>query len=256
MPCHGANITQRHCSAGGSVGWTVEYQGESEFERGRARVHVNAVIRLFRSVLVTACVVSLAAGAHVAGGGVLPHFALVVALAALILIPVTLLAGRQLTLPVLNGVLAGGQLMMHTAFEMFSANTSCMPTADSATAALTAHSGMGVNHAMSLSACPPVGSGHLGLHLIDAGMTPGMIVTHVLATALTVLLLVRGESAFWRLLAWLRPLIGLPPLVPVVRWPEVPGYQSDMPVPLAWRNLSADPQRGPPAFRCVEAAPN
>jgi hypothetical protein len=204
--------------------------------------------------------VSLAAGAHVAGGGVLPDLALVAALTVLTLVPVTLVAGRRLSLPVFGGVLAGGQLVLHGAFEMFSASGSCAPATGSATGSAMAsdmgHSGAGMNHAVTLSQCLPAGSGQMLPHMIDAGVTPGMVMTHLLATVVTALMLAKGENAFWQLLAWLRPLTRLPETAPVTRWPEVPGYQDNVPAPPAWRNLSADPQRGPPALLCVEAAPS
>jgi hypothetical protein len=220
-------------------------------------MRVDAAVRLFRSVLVTACVVSLAAGAHVAGGGVLPDLALVAALTVLTLVPVTLVSGRRLSLPVFGGVLAGGQLLLHGAFEMFSGSASCAPAIGSTTGSAIAsgHAGAGMNHAVNLSQCLPAGTGQMVPHMIDAGVTPGMVMTHLLATAVTALMLARGEDAFWQLLAWLRPLIRLPETTPVTGWPEVPGYQDNVPAPPAWRNLSADPQRGPPALRYLEAAP-
>jgi hypothetical protein len=217
-------------------------------------MRVAAAVRLFRSLLVTACVVSLAAGAHVIGGGALPDPALVAVLAALSLIPVTLLAGRRLSAPVIGSVLAGGQLVLHGAFEMFSISMSCAPATGSTMGSASAHAGAGMTHAANLPHCLPAGSGQILPHMIDAGVTPGMFAAHILATTATVILLVKGEVAFWQLLAWLRPLTRLPDAVPVLRWPEVPSYQDDVPAPLVWRNLSADPRRGPPTSRLVEAA--
>lgn len=218
---------------------------------GGALVQVDAFVRLFRSVLVTACVVSLGAGAHVTGGGSLPHPALLAALTVLALVPVTLLAGRRLSLPVIGGVLAGGQFVLHSAFEMFSAGASCAPVSGSA----WAHVHAGMDHAARLSSCLPAGSSPMIPHMLDAGASLGMVVAHVLATTATALLLARGEGAFWHVVAWLRPLAVLPTVVPVTGWPQAPGFEDDIWVPAAWRTVNADPQRGPPARLFIEAAP-
>lgn len=205
-------------------------------------MQVGPAARLFRSVLVSMCMMSLAAGAHVVGGGSLPPAILVVALAVFALVPVTLLAGRRLSLPVLTGLLFAGQILLHSAFEMFSNAASCLGG--------TGH-GAGFNHASTTAHCVPEGSGQILPHMIDAGASPLMLAAHLGAAGVILWMLARGEDAFWALIAWLRPLVRLPQLIPVVQWPQVEPYREDIRVPPSRRNEPVDGWRGPPGAMVV-----
>ena len=83
-------------------------------------------LRFGRSAVVAAAVLCLAAAAHTAAGGTLPHPAVVLALAALTWLPVMILAGRRLAPATILAVLAGGQVALHQAFELFG-TVQCAP---------------------------------------------------------------------------------------------------------------------------------
>lgn len=153
-----------------------------------------------RAAAVTALVTGIPAAAHVAAGGQLPTTGLMVLLAALIMAPVTALSRRRLSLPMLSGILGAGQVFLHAAF-----NALAQPETRCAPAEATGHShrqGLAVPDCMT--AIPPAltettASGHWA-----------MSAAHLVATALTVLILARAEAALWQLRDWLRPLIQPP----------------------------------------------
>ncbi len=58
-------------------------------------MQITAPARFLRSSIVAACVMSLAVGAHVIGGGYLPAWPLLLGLASFALVPVTFFAGRS-----------------------------------------------------------------------------------------------------------------------------------------------------------------
>lgn len=202
-------------------------------------MQVTAPARFVRSVIVTSCMMSLALGAHAAGRGSLPAWPLLVGLALLALMPVAFLAGRRLSLPVLSGLLVGGQVLLHHAFEMLSSPASCAPQG--------VHNA-GADHAAAVAQCSPVESapGHLVPHLVDSGAAPVMVIGHLLAVIAMVWVLSRGEDAFWSLLAWLHPLIELPVMAPVVGRPQLAEYAERPVAPPARRNVPSDVRRGPP----------
>lgn len=210
-------------------------------------MQVTASVRLIRSIIVTSCMMSLALGAHVTGEGSLPAWPLLAGLAVFALVPVAFLAGRRLSLPVLGGLLVGGQVLLHHAFEMLAGPASCAPQGTH---------GAGVDHAAFVTQCSPVGSAseHLVPHLIDSGAAPVMVIGHLLAVVVMVWVLSRGEDTFWSLLAWLRPLIGLPVTVPVTGRPKLPEYAERPVAPPARRNLPADVRRGPPGLMLWKVA--
>ena len=202
-------------------------------------MQVTASVRLVRSVIVTSCMMSLALGAHVTGRGSLPAWPLLVGLALFALMPVAFLAGRRLSLPVLSGLLVGGQVLLHHAFEMLSGPASCAPQG--------VH-GAGADHAAAMMQCSLVEStsGHLVPHLVDSGAAPVMVIGHLLAVVVMVWVLSRGENAFWSVLAWLRPLIGPPITAPVIGRPQLAEYAERPVAPPARRNVPRDVRRGPP----------
>lgn len=202
-------------------------------------MQVTASARLVRSVIVTSCMMSLALGAHVVGGGFLPAVPLLVGVALFILVPVAFLAGCRLSLPVLSGLLLSAQLLLHHIFEMLSGPAACAPQGGS---------GAGVHHAAVVAQCPPASpaGGHLVPHLIDVSAAPVMVIGHLLAVVVMIWVLSRGEDAFWSLLAWLRPLVELPVPVRVLGYPQLPEYAACPIAPPARRNVPPDARRGPP----------
>ena len=202
-------------------------------------MQVTAPARLVRSIIVTSCMMSLALGAHVMGGSSLPAWPLLVGLAMFALMPVAFLAGRQLSLPVLSSLLVGGQVLLHHIFEMLSSPATCTPQR---------MNGAGADHAALGTQCPPIGtaSEHLVPHLVDSGAAPIMVIGHLLAVVVMVWILSRGEDAFWSLMAWLRPLIGLSSPILVTGRLQLPEYAERPVAPPARRNVPADVRRGPP----------
>ncbi|NKX56417.1 hypothetical protein [Arthrobacter mobilis] len=193
--------------------------------------------RLLRSAAVAAAALSLSAAAHVAGGGTLPEPGILAALAALILLPATVLAGRKLGPASLAGMLGAGQLALHEAFAALGVSGHCMPEGPAA----AIHAGHTFPGAVASLDCAAAGS------VAHAAGGPDMAAAHVLATVLTGLMLLKGEDALWALAAWLRPLaalpaaVVLPPAVRPARPPEAPLLVR----PLFHYRL--DPLRGPPA---------
>lgn len=73
-----------------------------------------------RASVLTDLVTGLAAAAHQSAGGHLPPAALMPLLAALVMVSVTVLSRRRLSISVLAGILAGGQGLLHVAFNALS----------------------------------------------------------------------------------------------------------------------------------------
>ncbi|NKX50911.1 hypothetical protein HER39_10100, partial [Arthrobacter deserti] len=162
-------------------------------------MQANPLWRLLRPAAVSSAVLSLSAGAHVAGGGTLPAPGILAALAALVMLPATVLAGRRLGLASLAGLLGGGQLVLHEAFTALGVSVRCVPRG----AAGTLHAWHTFPGDVSALDCPAAGLGH---STGGAAMT----VAHILATVLAGLMLLKGEQALWALRSWLHPLVCLP----------------------------------------------
>lgn len=214
---------------------------------GRGGVtRTGAPLRLLRSAVVTFCMMSLAVGAHVVGGGILPSTPVLISLASLALMPVAFLARRRLSFPILIGLIAGGQVLLHHSFEMLSKSPSCAPNAVHAGG--TGHAGAAAQCATSTaptSAGMP--SGHFLPHFIDSGAAPLMVMGHLVAVVVMIALLARGESAIFLLMTWLRPLITVADPVPAVIDPILASYSERPIAPPARRPLPVDARRGPPS---------
>jgi len=170
----------------------------------------HASFRLFRSGLIGSIILGLAAGGHLAGGGQLPTPAILAALCAVTMVPVAALTRFKLSLPVLTGLIGGGQAWLHWAFEAMSAET---PAAVSP-ALLSGHAGHtpeSLNHEALLMAAPAHASAPDGL----------MFAAHAVATLATALLLAHGERVLGVLADWLGPLFwdAEPPVVVPARAP-------------------------------------
>ncbi|WP_051629055.1 hypothetical protein [Arthrobacter sp. UNC362MFTsu5.1] len=195
-------------------------------------------LRLVRCLLVTGTVVGLAAGAHVLGGGALPAPEIVAALTCLVLASVMQVTGRDLSLGRIAAVLGGSQILLHEAFTVLSTGSACQAAASPA-----AHQG---DHGSALCLSPALaGSAHTVGH---DGAGVAMMLAHLLAVAVSALLISRAEAALVQVMAWLRPLMHAPcpVIVGVYRKPRLrPG--PDPVAPLS-RNLAAVGVRGPPGM--------
>lgn len=189
--------------------------------------------RTLRGVVAAVVSTLVAATAHTLAGGGAPPWWLVAVVAVLASPAAVWLVGRRLRVRGTTAAVVMAQLGLHAAFA---AVGTAGPTSS---ASATTH---GAHHtaAASLPPAPGALTGHLHL---DAGM----IAAHVLAAALTVLLLLRGESAVRALARGLRRLLArrLPVLtVPVIRRVAVLRRTTTArPV-----FLSALSRRGPPAL--------
>lgn len=198
----------------------------------------RAPFRLLRTAAVAASVTSLAAGAHLLGGGRLPPTPVLAACTALVVLAVVILTRWKLQAPVLGAVLTGGQVLLHSLFSALS------PAAVQASALPHAmpeghqHPGLGA------VAAAPVGQ-DIHLHL-PWDVAPGMLTAHLAATLATAVLLAKGETALWALAAWLRPVLFLSPVTFVhLTAAPVPARRE---TPVARRAVPrAHPRRGPPA---------
>lgn len=198
------------------------------------------VLRLVRPLLVTGTVWMLAAGAHVLGGGTLPAAEISTALIALVLMVVMFVLGRRLSMGRIAAVLGIGQVLLHQALSLLSAETAC------GTSLPGSH-----HHAVQAGAC--LTQVPEPLPQADAGLA--MSLAHLLAAAVTAALLSRAEAALWRLVAWFRPLTqALKPVT--IFWGGLPRVgPGSRPVPSPWRNHRANGIRGPPAHSVPLAWP-
>ena len=189
-----------------------------------------------RASAMATAMLTLAAGAHLAGGGALPAPTVMLAVLALTALGSTTATRLRLGLPAVAALLASGQLALH---EVFTAAS--IPAAAAGSGATAPHA----SHSSAAAALPPMLDHIYG---VEATSGPLMLAAHVFATLGTALLFAKGEDALWALAAWLRPLVALPrpaaydggaaPLVPFA--PSA--------VPLRpWRNLRQDSRRGPPS---------
>ena len=192
----------------------------------------RASYRLLRTGLITSTIVGLAAGGHVAGGGSLPQPAILLALCALTVLPVSVLTKFRLSFPVLTGLLGAGQAWLHWAFNAFSTS---VPAGSPVASGHAQHSAMLPVGAFGSAASAPAGDWQ-------------MLAAHAVATVVTAFVLARGEQALWALAAWLRPLVQLPAPFAIIP-ARVPGPCTApivLPRDQLVRRMPA--RRGPPAM--------
>lgn len=182
-----------------------------------------------------AATLTLATGAHLAGGGVLPAPAVMLAVLALTALGSATATRLRLGYPAVMALLGAGQLALHEAFAAFS-----IPAAGSSGA--TALHG---SHLAGAAALPPALDHIYGA---EATSAPLMLAAHALATLGCALLLAKGEDALWALAAWLRPLMALPRPAACDHGAAPLVSSAPFAVPLCpWRNLRQDSRRGPPS---------
>ncbi|MCO4254865.1 hypothetical protein [Pseudarthrobacter cellobiosi] len=198
--------------------------------------HARPPFHFLRAASLSTGVLTLAAGAHAAGGGDLPAPGILLAVLALTVLAATTATRLRLNFPAMLGVLGAGQFILHEAFTAFSSAGAAMSTAAS-----------GLHNTHFAGAAAPViaATGHVQ----DSGSAGIlMLLTHALATGACALLLAKGEAALWAVAAWLRPLVRLPEAVtPDAGTPRaVPGPPAVLPL-RPWRNLRQHSRRGPPS---------
>lgn len=194
---------------------------------------------LLRASALATGILTLAAGAHVAGGGQLPAPGILLAILALTGLASTAATRLKLSFPAMAGLMGGGQLALHELFATFS-----VPSEPSVPVAAYA------GHQHGVPALPPellAMAGHVG-GPADPSSGSLMLAAHALATLGCALLLAKGEAALWALAGWLRPLAGLPVPLAFNDAGPVPAALPPTAAPLRpWRNLRQDSRRGPPS---------
>jgi hypothetical protein len=191
---------------------------------------------LLRSSAVATVILTLAAGAHLAGGGGLPATVILLAVLALTGLASTAATRLQLGFPAMAALLAGGQLALHGLF-----------TASGPSAAGWAPNGA-APHAGHLPGAEIITQATAHLGGTEAASGPLMLAAHALATLGCAVLLAKGEAALWALAAWLRPLSALPHAVAPDAAPPPLAVFPTAATPLRpWRNLRQDSRRGPPS---------
>jgi hypothetical protein len=184
---------------------------------------------------VSTVILTLGAGAHLAGGGGLPAPVILLAVLALTALASTAATRLQLGLPAMAALLAGGQLALHGLFTAFAPSA-----AGPAPTGAAPHAG----HLPGADILAPAAA-HLG-GTEAAG--PPMLAAHALATLGCAVLLAKGEAALWALAAWLRPLSALPHAVaPDAVPPPLAAFPTAAAPLRPWRNLRQDSRRGPPS---------
>ena len=181
---------------------------------------MTAPFRLPRAIAFTAAMLTLAAGAHLLAGGILPPPVILAGIVALVLAPVTILSKTKINAPAMTGLLASSQMLLHWAFDALSVSATFTP-ADGA-------------H----------GHGALPASSMAAALAPGH---DAVATALV---LARGEAAVWALAAWLRPLVRILAAVAIPEWPHISAPAAVV-IAFRWRNLRLPALRGPPSFHAA-----
>ncbi|GAA3644527.1 hypothetical protein GCM10022224_003860 [Nonomuraea antimicrobica] len=169
-------------------------------------------LRLARAAAFSAVCVTLAALAHVLGGGAAPApLAAGLGLAAVCVLGLAL-CGRERSAGTINLALVAAQLGLH---ELFAGEGAAYVSVHG-----HAQGGLAVN--------------------------AGMLLTHVTATVITGLWLARGEAALWSVLRRLgRRLVLLTPAAVPVLWPCVPIVRTRV-VPLQPGVRLCVARRGPP----------
>jgi len=197
-----------------------------------------------RTALVASLVLCLAAGAHVAGGGQLPHPLLLALTGALVLAGTSVLGGRQLRRRTLLPVLGLGQVALHSVFTALA-----LPSTGAARLSVEA-AGTGVHGSHAHDLLLPLGSGPSAVDAAVETTSAGMVVAHVLATVVTALAAVSADRAWAGAVARLtRAFPALLVLVAGVVAGPAPRARRTPPVRIALPRavvLSARPRRGPP----------
>jgi hypothetical protein len=196
--------------------------------------HARAPFHFLRAASLATGALTLAAGAHVLGGGELPAPEILLAVLTFSVLAATTATRLKLNFTAMIALLGAGQLALHEVFTVFS------------TPVVASHP-VAETHHLSAAAFPALDAA-AHVHVLASPTNILMLATHALATAACALLLAKGESALWALAAWLKPLVRLPEAVtPDAGTPRaVPRTPAVLPH-RPWRNLRQDSRRGPPS---------
>lgn len=155
--------------------------------------------REVRAAVLSAVVVVVSLLAHLSGGGDRPPATVLVAVWALLAVLLSRLTQRELGLPLVLGLLTGGQLLVHLAWGEATAATT--PTVTTAAHHMAASSGSRQHPPNGIE--PPtsaavVGAGNPITPMDDSGWA--MLAAHLLAAVAVGVWLVAGERAAWQLM--------------------------------------------------------
>jgi hypothetical protein len=190
-----------------------------------------------RAFLWAAVVLSLALTAHFEAGGHLPPVEMIGLLGVLLLVVTTLAVRRQVRWPGGLALAGVGQYALHQAFSYLGG--ACAP--------IVLPDGGAHPHLAGSVAGPLAHGACVGADPAVPG--PGMLTWHVVATVVTVGLLVGVERGVWLLASWLvRPLVVEPLWLPVVRRTLAPAEPE---APSGSVDLYVAPERGPPSSALV-----
>ncbi|WP_380161990.1 hypothetical protein [Kineococcus sp. R86509] len=215
------------------------------------------VLRALRSAVVTVVIVGLAVVAHVAGGGHVPSGLAAAAVVVLVASVVHLATRWRLSLAGLTVLLAGGQWLLHESFMALDFARSGPLDVEALNAMPMGQLAHGHSTTPTMSPGLMSPEAMASMHDVATGVSVGswsvtpMLLAHVVATALTALVLASGERALWRLWSWLAPLVAvlmalvLPVAVRLPR-PSAGAFQRwGLREPVRSRSLS---RRGPPVL--------
>jgi hypothetical protein len=198
------------------------------------RTHARAPFHFLRAASLATGTLTLAAGAHVLGGGDLPGPGILLAVLALSVLVATAATRLKLNLAAVTALLGAGQFALHEVFTVFSTPLAAAPPPPDA-------------HHFSAAAIPLLDTA-AHVHALASPPSILMLGVHALATAACALLLAKGEAALWALAAWLRPLGRLPRAVtPDAGTPRAVPHTPAVLPHRPWRNLRQDSRRGPPS---------
>ncbi len=190
--------------------------------------------RLLRSLLITLTTVSLAGTAHAAAGGGFPAAPLLLGMTALTWLGCMLVSRWRLSVPAMAVLLAGSQVALHQGFEWFAMSGD--PIGGTIPAGHPHGTAMNLPDLdFSASAATP-----------EHASSTAMLMMHVLATAVTAVLLARGEAALWTLSDWLRPLLQPARPVPLPAATRPASIRQVAEAAAVRWILSANRWRGPP----------
>ncbi|GAA1735653.1 hypothetical protein GCM10009809_33560 [Isoptericola hypogeus] len=208
-----------------------------------------------RELLVASTTLSIAAAAHLFGGGSLPGSVAGWVVTVALTLPVAVwTARRRLTLPRLLPAMAVLQVVQHTALSFMatagaSAASSTGPgTGSAAAAGPAAHAGQPAPTPGSLAFPTGLDPTHLH-HGDDPRAGALMLAAHAVAVLVTALLLAAGDRAAGSLLVWLGAVVLL--VAGALAAPVGPGRprrpaRGTSWVPRTWLGLAGLRLRGPP----------
>ncbi|WP_409484289.1 hypothetical protein [Arsenicicoccus dermatophilus] len=206
----------------------------------------GGVLRGARTGVLAATTVCLAALAHACGGGSLPGPAALLVLGALVGAGSLVASAHRLGTRSLAVLLGGGQLGLHLAFTVLGRTGA--PVDPGVGMAIAAHHGHGSVPDLAAAHLHAAGDQSAGAHAALGHVHHGgwvMLLAHVLATAVTALVLARGERALWLLAGLVAPAVRPLPVRPALRpRPALPVLPVLAPALAHVRDVA--PRRGPP----------